>query len=319
MKKVASFITLNILILIFLIPNALADDRALKPFSKITSAINKTVQSSRMDLPEDMRYGAKGQQSSFRNFDIVYEMQRRRIYIYGQPNEENFATIEILNPPQLNGDVKLRVTLAYGGAVTGETLIKEFFLYTASISLGNGEEAPTPAASIDEIFFYGMGKNDFFRNDTNIPSWANGGSGNDELIGGSSVDYLYGGYDNDILRGNSGNDKLYGGFGSDTLYGGAGKDFLKVVATGNAADTNKLCGGDGPDTLIGAPFVDNILDSELSGGASDGDTDLLEGQSNLSYGTIYEFTVGEDIIVENYLELDEDSYGYPNPNFITCG
>lgn len=54
---------------------------------------------------------------------------------------------------------------------------------------------------------------------------ANGGSGNDTIIGNAA---------NNVLRGNGGNDTLYGGDGNDLLYGGTG--------------WNTLDGGNGTDT-----------------------------------------------------------------------
>jgi Ca2+-binding RTX toxin-like protein len=64
---------------------------------------------------------------------------------------------------------------------------------------------------------------------------ANGGDGDDDLLGGAG---------NDTLSGDGGNDKLNGRGGNDTLNGGAGDD--------------ELTGGPGVDVLDGGPG-DNIL------------------------------------------------------------
>jgi hypothetical protein len=81
-----------------------------------------------------------------------------------------------------------------------------------------------------------------------------GGPGNDTLIGRGGSDLLIGGAGDDQLRGAGGNDTLYGGRGNDTLYGGAGINLL----FGNAGDdlmytaagsTNTIYGGVGNDTL----------------------------------------------------------------------
>ena len=57
---------------------------------------------------------------------------------------------------------------------------------------------------------------------------AQGGQGNDWLIGNNL---------NNILRGNSGNDVIYGGIGSDTIYGGLGNDTIDLTETAAFSDT----------------------------------------------------------------------------------
>ncbi|MDO6388409.1 tandem-95 repeat protein, partial [Uliginosibacterium sp. 31-12] len=57
---------------------------------------------------------------------------------------------------------------------------------------------------------------------------ANGGTGNDALIGtGSGTHLLYGGVGDDYLVGGSGSDALRGGEGNDRLEGGAGNDVMR--------------------------------------------------------------------------------------------
>lgn len=105
------------------------------------------------------------------------------------------------------------------------------------------------ASLVSRINFFGEGGNDYFRNDTGIWSYAEGGSGNDTLIGGSGRDFLHGGNDNDVLRGRGGVDFLFGEFGRDYLDGGQDgiHDFLD--------------GGDGADTFVAErafPFFRNL-------------------------------------------------------------
>jgi Ca2+-binding RTX toxin-like protein len=76
------------------------------------------------------------------------------------------------------------------------------------------------------IIYQGYGGNDYFRNDTFLPTTAWGGDGNNTLIGGSGPDVLIGGDGNDKLYGNLGNDYLLGGRGNDQLFGAAGEDWL---------------------------------------------------------------------------------------------
>ncbi len=75
---------------------------------------------------------------------------------------------------------------------------------------------------------------------------ANGGSGNDVLIGGGGNDHLSGGCGNDVILGRGGNDQICGGDGNDWLFGGRGNDDL---FGGRGRDV--LVGGRGHDDLVG--------------------------------------------------------------------
>jgi Ca2+-binding RTX toxin-like protein len=65
---------------------------------------------------------------------------------------------------------------------------------------------------------------------------ADGGLGDDNILGGDGNDVLLGGMDDDYLKGEAGNDSLDGGFGNDILVGGAGE--------------NTLIGGEGNDIYV---------------------------------------------------------------------
>jgi serralysin len=67
---------------------------------------------------------------------------------------------------------------------------------------------------------------------------ANGGSGNDRMLGNSA---------NNVLNGNSGNDTVDGGSGDDLILLGAGNDYLNIVSGGS--DT--FYGGSGDDYIYG--------------------------------------------------------------------
>ena len=99
-----------------------------------------------------------------------------------------------------------------------------------------------------------------------------GGAGEDELNGDEGDDTLLGGDDDDILTGYIGDDILKGGNGNDILDAGIGLD--------------KLYGGEGEDTFI------------LS---------LGDG-----YATIFDFTVGEDIL--EFANIGEVTMEYKNEN-----
>jgi Ca2+-binding RTX toxin-like protein len=164
------------------------------------------------------------------------------------------------------------------------------------------------------LSFYGYGGHDSFRNELTqyvLRSYAEGGTGNDTLVGASNTDSLWGGIGNDSLYGNGGpdflygqddadrifggwgadqckgglgNDSLYGDTGNDTLFGESGRDLLK-----GEGDHDQLVGGDHNDTLYGDAGNDSLWGQggydELVGGSgydyldggNEGITDLLVG------------------------------------------
>jgi Ca2+-binding RTX toxin-like protein len=80
---------------------------------------------------------------------------------------------------------------------------------------------------------------------------ANGGAGNDVMIGGAGNDHFQGGRGNDVLVGRGGNDHLEGGRGNDVLLGGSGNDHLD-----GGRGNDFLKGGSGFDILHGGPGWD---------------------------------------------------------------
>ena len=88
-----------------------------------------------------------------------------------------------------------------------------------------------------------QGFDDILDNRTAISMVADGGNGDDTILGSSSNDTLSGGDDNDELQGEGGNDTLSGDAGDDSLLGGHGSD--------------RLVGGAGADTFDGGEDSDN--------------------------------------------------------------
>jgi Ca2+-binding RTX toxin-like protein len=108
--------------------------------------------------------------------------------------------------------------------------------------------------TVRQVIFTGLGGDDVFINSAKVACMADGGDGNDTLIGGPRNDILIGGAGDDtlsgggqkdILLGGDGNDTLMGGNGNDLLSGGAGDDML-IGGPGN----KQMLGGDGSDTFI---------------------------------------------------------------------
>jgi hypothetical protein len=250
-------------------------------------------------------------------FAIIYFEEFREIHIYGNVGRPNVATVDLANSgtPALGLDVVVRVTLQSTDVnLVPITLTEDFPLFSQQLT-------PTPPATdpettfgtlaggtnppgrlVHEVWFHGGDAIDMFENLTDVPSYANGGDGNDRLTGGDSTDELIGGDGNDVLSGEGGNDILLGGFGSDALFGGSGSDRLHVKATGNDADVNVLCGGPGEDELEGARLADNRLSDGDSDGSDDDPVqyrDLLIGFNTSGHTTQFEFVAPPDEVIEN--------------------
>ncbi|GAA2681409.1 calcium-binding protein [Actinoplanes palleronii] len=114
-------------------------------------------------------------------------------------------------------------------------------------------------------------KNDRVTNKTSIYMLADGGAGNDTLIGGNGpdqlqgytgIDKLYGGNGNDKLFGESGNDILNAGAGNDQVWGGTGNDKIAGYAgrdqIAGDAGNDVISGGVGNDLIYGYAGNDRI-------------------------------------------------------------
>ncbi|GLY07178.1 MULTISPECIES: calcium-binding protein [Actinoplanes] len=172
-------------------------------------------------------------------------------------------------------------------------------------------------------------KNDKITNKTGVYLFADGGSGNDVLIGGSAGEQLQGGTGNDKIWGNGGNDTLFGGSGNDLIKGGAGDDKIDAGAGtdtvyGEAgkdevhagAGNDVVYGGAGNDFLLGEAGNDNLKgeagDDELQGGAGNdklyagAGADWAIGQAgdDLIYGD-----AGEDVLIGGDLDSSGNHTG----------
>ena len=113
-------------------------------------------------------------------------------------------------------------------------------------------------------FHLGAG-NDTLVVDSNVTAdiHADGGKGNDVMIGGSGDDTLKGGDGSDIIAGRGGNDHIDGGRGRDYLFGGNGNDVIHggkgndYIDGGNGNDVE--FGGKGNDVLSGGPGFDALF------------------------------------------------------------
>jgi len=113
---------------------------------------------------------------------------------------------------------------------------------------------------------------------------AQGGSGNDLIIGNAADNWILAGEGDDLLHGGDGFDILYGGEGSDILHGGEGDDLLV-----GGSDDDILIGGAGSDTLSGGAGRDTFVFTTVSDStreASDWIMDFVSGEDILDLRVI---------------------------------
>ncbi len=157
----------------------------------------------------------------------------------------------------------------------------------------NGGSYMIARNSVSRITYQGRGGNDEFINMTALPVIAQGGSGNDRLIGGTGIDQLFGQNGDDVLFGNDGDDFLYGGCGNDLLDGGSGADRIRGedgadTIFGGAGDDPLLAGGSGNDIIRGGEGNDIIVgefgNDDLSGGLGNDSVSGDEGDDLVNGG-----------------------------------
>ena len=156
---------------------------------------------------------------------------------------------------------------SYEDVVTVKQIGNQIKVSTETTGIGDPlkREFSFNAGQIVDIRFWGNGRDDAFRNDTNKTSHAWGGDGNDTLIGGSSLDWLYGEDGNDDLSGRDGADRLDAGAGDwNRLSGGKGNDQLFA-----SWGVNHMYGDEGDDLMRGGGLFDY-----MDGGA---DNDTMYG------------------------------------------
>lgn len=141
---------------------------------------------------------------------------------------------------------------------------------------------------------------------------ANGGAGDDTLLGNNVANRLLGNDGFDVISGFEANDYIEGGTGNDTLAGGIGGDTLsyKGSADGMLVDaqlgfTEGIGGpGDGEDSIAGFEiFLGSAFGDDITGGQTDADANLRvkgRGGDDIITGTNSADTLtgagGDDVI-----------------------
>jgi uncharacterized delta-60 repeat protein len=110
-----------------------------------------------------------------------------------------------------------------------------------------------PLSAFSRIEISGSGGDDLIdASSSPVPVFADGGDGNDSILGGAAADSLLGSNGRDTLFGGRGDDTLSGGNGNDYLSGGAGADHL----FGDAGNDQIYAHDSQPDTIDGGAGFD---------------------------------------------------------------
>jgi Ca2+-binding RTX toxin-like protein len=140
------------------------------------------------------------------------------------------------------------------------------------------QEVKIDARRVGEIRFFGEAGNDRFENDTAINSLADGGSGNDDLIGGRGRNVLIGGTGTDDLRGGKGDDLVFTGSVFDASKSGYSKALDSVMAEWSRTDASYATrvshlehggGRNGANLLSGKTVHDDRATDHVQGGLGD--------------------------------------------------
>ncbi len=150
----------------------------------------------------------------------------------------------------------------------------------------NGKAKTFTAEQAQHITIRTHGGNDTINVSPNVKAnvRAEGGDGNDVIVGGAG---------NDSLDGGAGNDRIVGGGGDDTMLGGAGNDrvgddvtwmdvdlMAKGILPRTGGGNDFISGGDGNDTLSAGAGNDTVL-----GGAGDDKIDAGSGNDTVLGGS----------------------------------
>ncbi len=146
------------------------------------------------------------------------------------------------------------------------------------VKMGDGDDVLIATALI--LGFYADGGNG---NDAMI-----GGHGADTFLGAAGKDVLYGGPNNDRINGAGGNDKVLGEAGADRVYGGEGNDYID-----GGSSNDRIYLNNGLDTAFGSGgadvfyAIDGVRDELYGGSSADTATaDAIDLRASLEHTAI---------------------------------
>lgn len=137
----------------------------------------------------------------------------------GKPGEQVMVTD--LGKTLYNYDAGASDTIKFKGNFSGAVGTNK----DTTIKGGDGDNSIIITDNVHKTVKLGAG-DDFLQSSGSAAITADGGAGNDSIVGGSSSDNIKGGSGNDYLQGRGGNDIISGGGGKDVIVGGTGNDTM---------------------------------------------------------------------------------------------
>jgi Ca2+-binding RTX toxin-like protein len=192
---------------------------------------------------------------------------------------------------ELEGRVKLAGTVdkdSFGASIVGEQVAFTRNNITQKFDLDDLFSISLNADAGDDVADFSA---------MTVPVYAQGGEGNDSIVGGSGKDTLSGEAGRNTLFGSDGDDRLNGSGSRDQLFGGAGNDRLYGNGNNDTLDggggVDRLFGGDGDDLLLGGGSNDKLY------GEAGNDTLNGQGQSDLIDGGAGADSAMKDLLDSN--------------------
>jgi Ca2+-binding RTX toxin-like protein len=175
--------------------------------------------------------------------------------------------------------------------------------------------------------------------DTDLIENADGGAGDDIIIGNSANNVLHGNGGNDTISGGTGLDTLDGGSGDDRLDGGGSGEGTIQTPTGTVFGTDTLTGGSGSDIFVYASgyrlttitdFNVNTDGLDLTGTDVHDWASLLSKATQVGGDTVIEFAKGsrgvnddltlQGVSLETFQNMDPGSVSFlPDPKPVFGG
>ena len=215
------------------------------------------------------------------------------------------------NPVLIDLRTADRSAQAAGATTIGAKLTDDGYDPTTPVGYAEGLDIETDILISIENADGGAGNDTILGNDGN--NTLQGMGGDDDLQGFAGNDALQGGTGNDLVSGGSGNDDVDGGRGDDNVSGGEGDDTATYVAGQNVGATDFYDGNQGTDTLTLALTQDEADDALIQADIAAFEAFLTANANPASNGAtpVFQFTQF-GLLARNFEAVNIDIVGVGN-------
>ena len=215
------------------------------------------------------------------------------------------------NPVLIDLRTADRSAQAAGATTIGAKLTDDGYDPTTPVGYAEGLDIETDILISIENADGGAGNDTILGNDGN--NTLQGMGGDDDLQGFAGNDALQGGTGNDLVSGGSGNDDVDGGRGDDNVSSGEGDDTATYVAGQNVGATDFYDGNQGTDTLTLALTQDEADDALIQADIAAFEAFLTANANPASNGAtpVFQFTQF-GLLARNFEAVNIDIIGVGN-------